>query len=108
MIETENALNNFQCIFNNFELNILNYSLFTPQNLVEQILYTKENLDTFDSNFDNLLNKHSELKHYCRDLGVNFIQNKIFISVARREVLLCAYLVKFLYSKELNSEFNKS
>lgn len=106
MIETENGLNNFQCIFNISELNALNYSKFTANNLFEQILYTKENLDIFDSNFDNLLQKHTELKHYCRELGVNYIQNKIFIAVARREILLCGYLVKFLYSKELNQTYN--
>ena len=36
----------------------------------------------------------------CRDLGVNYIENKVFKIICKREVNLCGFLIKYHTSKE--------
>lgn len=101
MIESENELNNYQCIFNNSELNMLNHISLNIQDLTSLILVVNSNLESFQKDFDNLVNKHSELKHYCRELEVNFIENKIYTTIAIRETYLCGLLINFLYCDDI-------
>ena len=108
MYISENDLNNYQCIFPNYDTNIINRKYITHSNLIDLILESIDLLNKFEDSYDKLLLEIPYLKKVINTLGVNYIEIKAFSLILRRQIVLCGYLIQKLnYTIKRNSSLNK-
>lgn len=98
MIECENDLNNYQVVFYDSFLNQLNSSIITEDKLLCMLFNLHDSIGDLSIEYQELLKVQPRMKFFIRDLGVNFILEKVICVIARRQIILLILILQYSHA----------